>query len=476
MLGLFEFDLYGKTAFAYAPSAWCWSCSCGVRLILRSPFGLALRGIHDSRKRMLAIGSPVESRLRMAYALSAAVAGVAGALLAQTTQFVGIESIGFNRSAEVLIILVLGGTGRLYGGMIGAMVYMLVHDWLRRPQPAVLDVLARHLPDRGRHAAAAAASWARCPHLVKTGARHERRAAHPRPGHALRRLPARSNDVQPHARTRRAPGADRPQRRRQDHADQPADRRDQANRGPHRAWASREHHRASAADKRACMGLARTFQINTLFPSLTPLLSVVLAISEREGLGAVWWRPLMRHKAAFDEAHALLGRLKLDALADVPVAELAYGKQRLLEIALAMAAKPRILLLDEPAAGVPEDESGELFEAIAELPQDISVLFIEHDMNLVFRFSRRISVLVGRPDPDRGHARRRSAADPRVREVYLSRPCELPMAELLAFDQVRRRLRQRRGARPLELRARAGPEPRHPRTQRRGQDHACSRR
>ena len=127
VLGLFDFDLYGKTAFGYAFGV-VLVMFLGVRLILRSPFGLALRGIHDSRKRMLAIGSPVESRLRMAYALSAAVAGVAGALLAQTTQFVGIESIGFNRSAEVLIILVLGGTGRLYGGMIGALVYMLVHD------------------------------------------------------------------------------------------------------------------------------------------------------------------------------------------------------------------------------------------------------------------------------------------------------------------------------------------------------------
>jgi len=175
-----------------------------------------------------------------------------------------------------------------------------------------------------------------------------------------------------------------------------------------------------SGDRRARMGLARTFQINTLFPSLTPLLSVVLAISEREGLGAVWWRPLKRNKAAFDEAHALLGRLKLDALADVPVAELAYGKQRLLEIALAMAARPRILLLDEPAAGVPQDESGELFEAIAALPDDISVLFIEHDMKLVFRFSRRISVLVGGRILTEGTPAE-IGADPRVREVYLGR-------------------------------------------------------
>ncbi|MDM0079109.1 branched-chain amino acid ABC transporter permease [Variovorax sp. J31P179] len=134
VLGLFEFDLYGKTAFAYAYGV-VLVVFLGVRLVLRSPFGLTLRGIHDSRKRMLAIGSPVEARLRLAYALSAGVAGIAGALLAQTTQFVGIESIGFNRSAEVLIILVLGGTGRLYGGMIGAIVYMLVHDWFADLNP-----------------------------------------------------------------------------------------------------------------------------------------------------------------------------------------------------------------------------------------------------------------------------------------------------------------------------------------------------
>ena len=173
-----------------------------------------------------------------------------------------------------------------------------------------------------------------------------------------------------------------------------------------------------SADRRARKGLARTFQINTLFPSLTPLLSLVLAIHEREGQGATWWRPFRRSAAAFDEAHALLAQLRLDALADVPVAELAYGKQRLLEIALALAARPRILLLDEPAAGVPEDESGELFDVIAGLPPDISVLFIEHDMKLVFRFARRISVLVAGRILTEGTPHE-IGSDPRVREVYL---------------------------------------------------------
>jgi branched-chain amino acid transport system permease protein len=134
VFGTFEFDLFGRTAFVYAYGV-VLLVFLGVRLVLRSPFGLTLRGIHDSRKRMLAIGSPVDARLRMAYALSAGVAGVAGALLAQTTQFVGLESIGFNRSAEVMIILVLGGTGRLYGGLIGAIVYLLVHDWFADLNP-----------------------------------------------------------------------------------------------------------------------------------------------------------------------------------------------------------------------------------------------------------------------------------------------------------------------------------------------------
>ena len=134
ILGLFAFDLYGRTAFLYA-FGMVLLAFLVVRLILRSPFGLVLRGIHDNRKRMLAIGSPVNTRLAMAYAFSAAFAGLAGALLTQVTQFVGLQTISFDKSAEVLIILVLGGTGRLYGGMVGAIVYMLLHDMVSDLSP-----------------------------------------------------------------------------------------------------------------------------------------------------------------------------------------------------------------------------------------------------------------------------------------------------------------------------------------------------
>ncbi|MGJ7580135.1 ABC transporter ATP-binding protein [Variovorax sp. RHLX14] len=174
-------------------------------------------------------------------------------------------------------------------------------------------------------------------------------------------------------------------------------------------------------DQRARLGLVRTFQINTLFPSLTPLRSVVLAIAEREGQAGVWWRPLGplgSYRSMFDEAHALLGRLRLETQSDVPVAMLPYGKQRLLEIALALAAKPRVLLLDEPAAGVPEDEAGDLFDAIDALPQDVAVLFIEHDMKLVFRFARRISVMVAGRILAEGTPEE-IGDDARVRQAYL---------------------------------------------------------
>jgi len=165
-------------------------------------------------------------------------------------------------------------------------------------------------------------------------------------------------------------------------------------------------------------GLTRTFQINTLFPALTPIEAVTLAISEREGFAGQFWRGLASQREAIDEAHDILQRLGLGEAATRETRTLSYGQQRLLEIALALATKPKVLLLDEPAAGVPKDESAMLFGVVAALPEDISVLFIEHDMNIVFSFATRIIVLVAggvlleaTPDVVR--------TDPRVREVYL---------------------------------------------------------
>ena len=170
--------------------------------------------------------------------------------------------------------------------------------------------------------------------------------------------------------------------------------------------------------RRALMGLSRTFQINQLFADLSPLETIALAVSEQRGEGMRWWSALTRDAAAAAEIEGLLQRFHLADVMNARTATLPYGKQRLLEIALAIAAKPRVLLLDEPAAGVPEAERHDILAAVAGLSRDVSVLLIEHDMDLVFSFADRISVLVngalfveGPPDE--------VAKDPRVRAVYL---------------------------------------------------------
>ncbi len=169
---------------------------------------------------------------------------------------------------------------------------------------------------------------------------------------------------------------------------------------------------------RVRLGMTRTFQINTLFPGLTVLESVLLAVAERTGAARVWSRTVASQRALVDEAMAVLASLRLDGAADIETRRLPYGRQRLLEIALALATRPSILLLDEPAAGIPSAESAELFEVIAALPRDITIVFIEHDMDLVFRFAERITVLVGGKVLTEGTPAE-IAVDPRVKEVYL---------------------------------------------------------
>ena len=171
-------------------------------------------------------------------------------------------------------------------------------------------------------------------------------------------------------------------------------------------------------EERVRRGLVRTFQINSLFPHLNPLEAVTLAVCEREKISRTWWKTTADYRDAVDEAYDILKSLLLAPVCTRETRELAYGQQRLLEIALALATRPKVLLLDEPAAGVPRDESAELFTAINSLSQDITVLFIEHDMELVFRLASRIIVMVSGGILLEGTPAEISA-DPRVREVYL---------------------------------------------------------
>jgi branched-chain amino acid transport system ATP-binding protein len=165
-------------------------------------------------------------------------------------------------------------------------------------------------------------------------------------------------------------------------------------------------------------GLARTFQINTLFPRLSALEAVTLAVEERRNQSNRFWQTLASHKESIEEAYEILKQLRLGDDCFRPTQDLPYGKQRLLEIALALATKPKVLLLDEPAAGVPQEESGDIFEAVANLSGELTLLFIEHDMHVVFRFASHIIVLVGGAIFTQGTPAEISA-DPKVREVYL---------------------------------------------------------
>jgi branched-chain amino acid transport system ATP-binding protein len=167
---------------------------------------------------------------------------------------------------------------------------------------------------------------------------------------------------------------------------------------------------------RVRMGLSRTFQINQLFPDLTPAQSLALAISERDGSGADFWRVAGGRPEIVAEIESLLTRFGLESELDRPTRKLPYGKQRLLGIALALATRPQVLLLDEPAAGVPEEERRDILAALGDLPSDVAILLIEHDMDLVFNFAERISVLVAGKLLTEG-APEAIAADERVRAV-----------------------------------------------------------
>jgi ABC-type branched-subunit amino acid transport system ATPase component len=176
--------------------------------------------------------------------------------------------------------------------------------------------------------------------------------------------------------------------------------------------------------QRVLRGLSRTFQINQLYADLTPLETIGLAVSERLGRGGDWWRRMGTRDDVNAEIAETLGRFRLLDVMNEPTATLPYGKQRLLEIAVAIAAKPRVLLLDEPAAGVPEGERKDILAAVAALPRNVTVLLIEHDMDLVFSFADRISVLVagallveGLPD--------QVAHDPQVKAVYLGEAADV---------------------------------------------------
>ncbi len=173
-----------------------------------------------------------------------------------------------------------------------------------------------------------------------------------------------------------------------------------------------------APHERVKRGMVRTFQINQLFDSMTPLETLALTVSQNSGLGGQWWRPLGADKKVMQRCEQLLEQFHLSSVNNQITKELAYGKRRLLEIAIALACEPRVLLLDEPVAGVPAGEREELLQTVSALPPEVSVLLIEHDMDLVFSFANRMTVLVNGAVLTEGTPEE-IAADERVKAVYL---------------------------------------------------------
>jgi branched-chain amino acid transport system ATP-binding protein len=173
-----------------------------------------------------------------------------------------------------------------------------------------------------------------------------------------------------------------------------------------------------APHRRVARGIVRTFQISQLFGELTPLQSLALSVSRRLGIGGSPWRRLGADARVAPICETLLRQFHLDDVQDRKVARLAYGKRRLLEIATALACRPRVLLLDEPVAGVPEGERQEIFDIVGALPAEVAVLLIEHDMDLVFNFAQTVTVLVNGTVFAEGDVQT-IANDPRVKAVYL---------------------------------------------------------
>jgi branched-chain amino acid transport system ATP-binding protein len=173
-----------------------------------------------------------------------------------------------------------------------------------------------------------------------------------------------------------------------------------------------------APHQRVRRGMVRTFQINQLFNSMTPLETLAMVVSQQRGMGNRWWQVLGRNETVVARCEELLAMFRLTEVMNQRTEHLAYGKRRLLEMAIALACEPRVLLLDEPVAGVPAGEREELLQTVAALPSDVSVLLIEHDMDLVFGFANRITVLVNGAVLTEGTPQE-IAHDPQVKAVYL---------------------------------------------------------
>ena len=348
VLGLFPIGFTGQRAAALYSFAVLFVLFAIARRLAQSPFGLALAAIRENRPRAGALGIATSRRIIAIYAISAAYAGAAGALLAQTTQIVSLDLFDFHRSADVMLMLIIGGAGWLYGGLIGAAAFIVLRDVISAATPN-MGILDRPRPDH---------PGARRPRANRRSTPAADRAAFAQRRARRRRMTAPALEARGLQRnfgaliaTDDVPFAVEPRARQALIGPNGAGKTTLINllTGAIRPTAGQVMLQGRdvtglAASARVRMGLSRTFQINQLFPDLTPAESLGLAISERNGSGADFWRVAGGRPAIVAEIEDLLQRFGLEADLDQPTRKLAYGKQRLLEIALALATRPKVLL------------------------------------------------------------------------------------------------------------------------------------
>ncbi|MFA7439043.1 ATP-binding cassette domain-containing protein [Castellaniella sp.] len=432
LFGVFEFDWQGQTALFYAMGVLLLVFILFRRLVY-APYGRSLHGVRMNPSRMAALGFPVRSLQVQAVTLSAMGAGVAGALLAQTHQFVSLEVLGLQRSADVLIMLVLGGAGRLYGGLVGAAVLVGAQHALADLNPQywpfwlglvlVLVVLFARggllgLSDPIRRSYS---TWLRYGEPIRGAAPMASSVpADAMPAGAMSTRPsAGENPAGAHEQAvplLQATGLvhDEGGRRIIDALHLSIARGERlALIGPNGAGKSTLAHLLTGSFRpaagqihwqgrpigqlprhaRSRLGLVGTFQNSPLFEAMSPLESLALAIAQRRGQGRHCGRALCRYDEITAEALAVLTMWQLLPQALEPTAQLALGQRRQLELALALVQHPRLLVLDEPAAGLSGAERERLLGILDQWPADGAVLLIEHDMDLVFRFASRVIVL-----------------------------------------------------------------------------------
>ncbi|WP_019938675.1 ATP-binding cassette domain-containing protein [Bordetella sp. FB-8] len=420
-------------------------CLWAGRRLVQARLGMVVRGARQNNRRMRALGFPTLRYKLVAYVVSAMVCGVAGMLYANLTHFVSPAYMAWTSSGEMIVMVVLGGLGSFYGPLLGTTAMLLTEEGLKAltehwmiifgPLILVSVLLSR----RGLYGLI---------DDIQTRFSRRDKVQHGEDPHAapcgLAALQDRSCPGQARRQSMSLLRADRLVKRyggllATDHFSfEVAPGELHAIIGPNGAGKSTliaqlagelhpdegaiyfDEHDITALpiEKRAQAGLARSYQITSIFPEFTALQNVLVAVQAMQGHSFGFWKPALREAALVEPARELLVRVGLGTRMQVPAAALAHGEHRQLELAMALAGKPRLLLLDEPMAGMSQAESEQMTRLLAELKGDYAMVLVEHDMDAVFALADRITVLVyGRAIAcGNAHAIRNDAA---VREAYL---------------------------------------------------------